>query len=96
MFVAGTISSVFMLLAAGIGLVTITPVVIDEFTNIPATELISNITESFVEIYKFFYAIFEFFTGMLNIFPTPFQTLLNTFLVIMFAIFIWKLVKGGS
>lgn len=92
--VTGTISSIFMLLATGIGLITLVPVAVDQITD--SSSLLSKITESIVEIYKFFYSVFEFFTNMIQILPTPFATLISTFLVLMFALFIWKLVKAGD
>ena len=94
MFVAGTLTSVFMLLATGLGLITLVPIAIEQVTD--STSLFNRITESFVEIYKFFYTVFEFFINMIKILPTPFATLISTFLIIMFSVFIWKLVKAGG
>lgn len=91
-----TISSVFMLLVSGLTLVGISKIGYTELLNTSAGDLINGVTESIVEIYKFFYAVFDFFTNMLDVFPSPFATLLKSFLIIMFAIFIWKLVKAGG
>lgn len=94
MLVAGTFSSIFMLLAASVGLITLVPVAIDQVTD--SSSLFTKITESVVEIYKFFYSVFEFFTNIIKILPTPFATLISTFLVIMFSVFVWKLIKAGD
>ena len=94
--ISATISSVFMLLVSGFALVGLSKYGYEQLLNTPAGELIEGITESIVEIYKFFYVVFDFFTGMLDVFPSPFATLLKSFLLIMFAIFIWKLVKAGG
>ena len=92
--VSGTITSVFMLLATAVGLISLTPVALDQVTD--SSSLLTKITESIVELYKFFYAVFDFFIDILKIFPTPFSTMLSTFLILMFSIFIWKLVKAGG
>ena len=94
--VALTIKSVFMLLVSGLTLVGISKIGYTELLNTSAGDLINGLTESIVEIYKFFYSVFDFFTNMLDVFPSPFATLLKSFLIIMFAIFIWKLVKAGG
>jgi len=73
MLVAGTLSSIFMLLAASVGLITLVPVAIDQVTDSSSL-----------------------FTNIIKILPTPFATLISTFLVIMFSVFVWKLIKAGD
>ena len=88
--VTGTISSVFLLAGGTIALIEFTRQVFDP------NSFLSQIDNSLSSLVEFFTSVRDFFYGVVEIFPTPFATLIQCFLLIMFTLFLWKLVKGGS
>lgn len=58
--------------------------------------ILTDITDSINGLVDFFISVKELFFGILDLFPTPFTTVLKVFLALMFTVFLWKLLKGGG
>lgn len=59
-------------------------------------ETSKDIVDSINGIITFFQQIIDLFGGMLEIFPSPFSSVISVFLTLLSAIFIWKLYKAGG
>lgn len=71
--------------------------VISDFAESFTGEVIDSlqsITDSINGIVTFFQNVIDFFVSLIDIFPSPFSALINVFITVMFALFLWKLVKG--
>lgn len=56
----------------------------------------TEIVDSINGIITFFQKIIDLFGGMLDIFPSPFSSVIKVFLTLLGAIFLWKLYKAGG
>lgn len=61
-----------------------------------ATDAIDLVKEAVPSLYNFFVSVKDFLGNMIAIFPSPFDSLISVFLVLLFSLFLWKLIKGGG
>ena len=55
-----------------------------------------EITDEINAVTTFFSKVIDLFGNMLDVFPTPFSSLIQVFLTLLAIIFIWKLLKAGG
>lgn len=55
-----------------------------------------EITDGINAVTTFFSKVIDLFGNMLDVFPTPFSSLIQVFLTLLAIIFIWKLLKAGG
>lgn len=55
-----------------------------------------EITDAINGVTTFFSKVIDLFGNMLDVFPTPFSSLIQVFLTLLAIIFIWKLLKAGG
>ena len=61
-----------------------------------ANSIIEMVTTGLPSIYDFFVSLKDFITSLLEVFPSPFTSVIRVFLLMFFMIFMWKLIKGGG
>ena len=86
--------SLFIMIASSLAVVLVGDFIYSQLSS--SDSIIKTITEALPGIYNFFVSLREFFSGIIEIFPSPFDSLIGVFILILFGIFLWKFVKGGG
>lgn len=61
-----------------------------------ANSIMQMVTSGVPSIYDFFVGLKDFTVSLIDVFPSPFTSVIRVFLLMFFMIFMWKLFKGGS
>ena len=89
-------ASVFLIAAKLLAGVIIVDFAYTSIIGSDATSIIEMVTTGLPSIYDFFVSLKDFIISLLEVFPSPFTSVIRVFLLMFFMIFMWKLIKGGG